>query len=103
MEAWSLAPPWSMGCDLSALKFRALGLKIWLLQHEQVVLRMAILFGSLESRLLYRLSQYCTQGTQIPSATSLIGGCREATCKAMTIQRHNEGERICHKTEPRSS
>ena len=33
----------------------------------------------------------------------LLGGCKEATCKAMTIQRHNEGVRICHKTITRSS
>ena len=33
--------------------------------------------------------------TEPDSIGHLLGGCQEATCKAMTIQRHNEGMRQC--------
>lgn len=37
------------------------------------------------------------------SVGHLLGGCKEKSCKAITIERHNVGVRICHRAITRSS
>ena len=60
------------------------------------------------NKLAYRYSRaksdICpTCKSEPDSVGHLLGGCKEKSCKAITIQRHNEGVRICHKAITRSS